>query len=38
MPHNITDAERERIEKFATTPKYKRSPELLEPGTGDEDE
>jgi hypothetical protein len=36
MAHNITEAERERMEKFASTPKYRRGPDLLEPQDGDE--
>lgn len=35
MAHHITEAERERMKEFAATPKYKRSPRLLEP---DDDE
>lgn len=35
MTQHITDAERERMKEFAATPKYKRSPQLLEP---DDDE
>jgi len=31
MSHEITDAEWERMKKFAEMPKYKRSPQLLEP-------
>lgn len=38
MSHHITDAERRRIEKFAATPKYERSPRILEPGDDDTEE
>jgi len=35
MPHHITEADRERIKEFASTPKYKRSPRILEPESDD---
>jgi len=35
MPHHITEADRERIREFAATPKYKRSPRILEPDVED---
>jgi len=35
MSHHITDAERRRIEKFVATPKYERSPHILEPDEDD---
>lgn len=38
MAHNITEAERRRMQKFASTPKYRRNPDLLEPQDGDEDD
>lgn len=31
MSHEITEAEWERMKKFAGTPKYKRNPGILEP-------
>ncbi|WP_269782706.1 hypothetical protein [Halobacterium wangiae] len=31
MAHQITDADKQRMQEFATTPKYQRSPHLLEP-------
>lgn len=31
MSHEITEAEWERMKKFAGMPKYKRSPRILEP-------
>lgn len=31
MAHQITEAERRRMQKFASTPKYRRGPDLLEP-------
>ncbi|AHG04033.1 hypothetical protein HALDL1_10810 [Halobacterium sp. DL1] len=38
MAHQITDADKQRMQKFATTPKYQRSPHLLEPEAGDDDD
>jgi hypothetical protein len=32
MAHRITEADQQRIAKFANTPKYRRGPHLLEPG------
>lgn len=33
MTEHLTDEELERIAEFANTPKYRRSPELLVPGS-----
>jgi len=38
MPHHITEADRRRIKEFASTPKYKRSPRILEPDAEDVDD
>lgn len=38
MAHQITDADKQRMQKFASTPKYRRGPDLLEPDSGDGDE
>lgn len=37
MSHRITEAERRRMEKFASTPKYKRDPTILEPEADGDD-
>jgi hypothetical protein len=34
----LSKSDRERIEEFAQTPKYERSPEMLSPETDDEDD
>ncbi len=34
----LSDSDRERIEEFAETPKYKRSPEMLAPESDEDDE
>jgi hypothetical protein len=36
MAHHITEADRQRMEQFASTRKYRRGPDLLEPQEGDE--
>lgn len=36
MAHQITDSDKERMQEFATTPKYQRSPHLLEPEANDD--
>lgn len=38
MAHQITDSEQQRMQEFATTPKYQRNPHLLEPDADDEDD
>lgn len=38
MSHRITDAELKRMREFATTPKYERSPHLLEPDEDDDEQ
>jgi hypothetical protein len=38
MSGRITDDERERMHKFASTPKYERGPEMLVPESADERE
>jgi hypothetical protein len=34
----LSDSDRERIEEFAQTPKYERSPEMLAPESDEDDE
>jgi len=34
----LSDSDRERIEEFAQTPKYERSPEMLSPESDEDDE
>lgn len=38
MAHQITDADKQRIREFASTPKYRRGPDLLAPESGDGDD
>ena len=38
MTRWLSDSDQERIQAFAETPKYKRSPEMLAPDSEDEDE
>jgi hypothetical protein len=38
MSHRITTEERERMREFASTPKYKRTPGILEPAEDDAEE
>jgi len=38
MSHRITESEQRRMEEFASTPKYRRGPDLLEPGPTDDDD
>lgn len=38
MSHRITESEQRRMEEFASTPKYRRGPHLLQPSPGDDDE
>lgn len=38
MSGRITDDEKRRMEEFASTPKYKRGPEMLVPEPGEERE
>jgi hypothetical protein len=37
MSHRITESERRRMEEFASTPKYRRGPHLLQPSPNDDD-
>lgn len=37
MSHGITEADLERMRKFASTPKYERSPRILEPNDEEEE-
>mgnify|MGYP000427388069 CR=1 FL=1 len=37
MSHGITEADLERMREFASTPKYERSPHILEPDDDDEE-
>ena len=38
MSGRITEEERERMHKFASTPKYERGPEMLVPEPGEDAE
>jgi len=38
MSHRITESEQRRMEEFASTPKYRRGPHLLQPSSADDDE
>lgn len=37
MTQWLSDSDRERIQEFAKTPKYERSPEMLAPESGEDD-
>jgi hypothetical protein len=38
MSHRITESEQRRMEEFASTPKYRRGPHLLQPAPTEDDE
>ena len=38
MAHQITESDKQRMKRFAATPKYQRGPHLLEPEAEDGDE
>jgi|GEM_PF-835826 hypothetical protein len=38
MSHRITESEQRRMEEFASTPKYRRGPHLLQPSSTEDDE
>jgi len=38
MSHRITESEQRRMEEFASTPKYRRGPHLLQPASTEDDD